>query len=179
MSSNSGHIPYKAQFLSPLTHTVFFTLSLQWRTDRGCVYDRERLTFPSWGFTFLGFCMKTSAAHLKPFPQMEGGNKETQGRWEERIAGQVFELQRILTLPTLYCPLKVLKQEQWSITKHRSHHNETILGSLFFPSVEPCIFWTPSVIIWCGYHIWCGYTSQDDGVEGLKICMLHKSIHAG
>lgn len=54
--------------LSSHTLSLSFLSFSQVKEDRERVYDWERLTFPLRGFTFLGFHLKTTAAHLKPFP---------------------------------------------------------------------------------------------------------------
>lgn len=70
-------LPFEPQFISPphKFHYLFFLMD-----GRQSMCLTEKLTFPLWGFTFLTFLLKTTAAHFKPFHIWRRGERETQSR---------------------------------------------------------------------------------------------------
>lgn len=120
----------KPQFIPHLAH---ISPCLWWGTDRGCVYDWERLTFPLRGFTFLGFRLKTTAAHLKPFPIWRGG-RPRQGERSLFLSAVSLSVGRL--------------SKTWDTSCVKLYHDRAPVMKLFSFKV------TLSVLLTCKQH-WC------------------------
>lgn len=99
-------LPFEPQFISP-PHKFHYLFFLVEGRQSMCLW-LGRLTFPLWGFTFLTFRPKTTAAHFKPFHIWRPGEKrETQSRNKTlRHLGEIVrrELYISLCCITPTCP---------------------------------------------------------------------------